>query len=328
MGRGKRVESFLSNLPEPTPSQAIVCITGTPGGNLLQVQDAEGRDFLCRVPAKFRNRVWSLKGGYLIVDMAQGDEDGEAVGKVRAVLAHHLYRDQLRHLKSRGLWPSAFESETVANGSAGRGVGDDYDIDLLMQRNPNQGRGMPGDSSEEEEEGEEEEGSEAEEEGEAEEAVLAGGDEIPPAVLKAAEAASVCDGAASTPPGNAAPRSTLSSLGPLPPIDAVTLPSAPLAPPRRTEKEQAELEAELDTLHEALGVRRGHALSEALKPELKVPMPPVHPAVSLPSSNASERAAATVMAVASGGATGDAESNASTTAPTAASGSSLPQPLA
>ena len=40
MGRGRKVESVLSELPEPTESQAIVRVTGTPGGNLVQVQDA------------------------------------------------------------------------------------------------------------------------------------------------------------------------------------------------------------------------------------------------------------------------------------------------
>ena len=104
MGRGKRVESVLSSLPEPSASQQVVVVTGIPGGNLLQVEAADGSAFLCRVPAKFRNRVWVLKGGYLIVEMVAGDEDGAAVGKVQASLAHHLYRDQIKHLRSRGLF--------------------------------------------------------------------------------------------------------------------------------------------------------------------------------------------------------------------------------
>jgi translation initiation factor IF-1 len=86
MGRGKHVNSIVSSLPEPSETQAIVVVTGIPGGNLLQVEDAERRAFLCRLPAKFRNRMWVLKGGHLIVDMAQGDEDGEAAGKVQATL--------------------------------------------------------------------------------------------------------------------------------------------------------------------------------------------------------------------------------------------------
>ena len=55
----------------------------------------------------------------------------------------------------------------------------------------------------------------------------------------------------------------------LPPIDA-----APPPPPvARTAEEAAALDAELQQLHDQLGVQRGAALSEALKPELITPMP-------------------------------------------------------
>ena len=56
----------------------------------------------------------------------------------------------------------------------------------------------------------------------------------------------------------------------LPPIDA----AAPQPPPAaRTAEEAAALDAELQQLHDQLGVQRGAALSEALKPELITPMP-------------------------------------------------------
>mmetsp|Transcript_9633 Transcript_9633/g.13744 ORF Transcript_9633/g.13744 Transcript_9633/m.13744 type:complete len:190 (+) Transcript_9633:3-572(+) len=54
----------------------------------------------------------------------------------------------------------------------------------------------------------------------------------------------------------------------LPPID--TEPPA-LQPRLRDEAEQHAIEAELDAVHEQLGVRRGHALQEAMRPELRVP---------------------------------------------------------
>ena len=56
----------------------------------------------------------------------------------------------------------------------------------------------------------------------------------------------------------------------LPPIDA-TAPPPPGA--RRSAEEAAALDAELQELHEALGVQRGAALSEALKPEFVAPLP-------------------------------------------------------
>ena len=64
MGRGKKVESVLSELPEPTESQVVVCVKGIPGGNVVQVQDAKGNEYLCRLPAKFRNVMWIKKGGH------------------------------------------------------------------------------------------------------------------------------------------------------------------------------------------------------------------------------------------------------------------------
>ena len=56
----------------------------------------------------------------------------------------------------------------------------------------------------------------------------------------------------------------------LPPIDATAPPPPPVA---RTAEEAAALDAELQQLHDQLGVQRGAALSEALKPELITPMP-------------------------------------------------------
>ena len=55
-----------------------------------------------------------------------------------------------------------------------------------------------------------------------------------------------------------------SGVVPLSPIDQVTLSEQP------QRQASAELESELDALHEALGVRRGHALEEAMKPKLEV----------------------------------------------------------
>ena len=115
MGRGKFLNGKLSAMPEPTDTQAIVMVAGTPGGNLLQAVDADGRSFLCRVPSVFRGKVWAIKGGFLLVDMIQGDKDGAAIGKVQATLVQHLYRDHIRHLQGRGLWPSGFDAEPAAN---------------------------------------------------------------------------------------------------------------------------------------------------------------------------------------------------------------------
>ncbi|EOD33292.1 hypothetical protein EMIHUDRAFT_122911 [Emiliania huxleyi CCMP1516] len=159
MGRGRKVESVLSELPEPTESQEIVRVTGTPGGNLVQVTDEASRTFLARVPSKFRNVIWIRIGGYLIVEREADEEaEGREVGKVQATLVHYLYRDQIRHLQSRSLWPSAF-----ADGD-GAAAADEYGSEALHTNTNHAFRDLPPSSDESEggEEGEEEEEEEEE----------------------------------------------------------------------------------------------------------------------------------------------------------------------
>ena len=119
--RGKRqVNSMHAALPTPSASQAVVQITGTPGGNLLQVTNAAGDEpFLCRVPERFRGVVWAKTGGYVIVEMVADANDGEETSKVRATLEHFLYRDQIKHLRSQGLWPFASEEQAPASSDYG-----------------------------------------------------------------------------------------------------------------------------------------------------------------------------------------------------------------
>jgi probable RNA-binding protein EIF1AD len=169
MGRGKFINSKLDEMPEPSANQSVVVVLGTPGGNLLQVADASGRSFLCRVPTIFRGKVWAIKGGYLLVDKAEGDSDGGAVGKVQATLAQHLYRDQIRHLQSRGLWPSGFdvkeEKAPVATQDAAFARGNDYlgeDEYGVLPANRNRRGGLRAQDDDEEEEMEEEEEEEEE----------------------------------------------------------------------------------------------------------------------------------------------------------------------
>ena len=164
MGRGKRIESVLSQLPEPTATQVIVRVTGRPGGNLLQVEDASGSSFMCRVPAKFRNRVWVIIGGFLIVETVDGDGESSAQEKVRGTLAHHLYRDQIRHLQELNLWPAAFAT-VGSTGEPRPGASSDYGaMDDELHENTNRRQyGESDDESEGDEDGEG--GGEEDEEG-------------------------------------------------------------------------------------------------------------------------------------------------------------------
>ena len=188
MGRGRRVEAILSEFPEPTESQLIVRVTGTPGGNLLRVEDADANALVVRLPSKSRNTIWvrtgertkppatpssqdshaspARPGGFLIINAsADAEEHGD--------VAHFLYRDQIRHLQNRSLWPSAFETggreagqgaaEELTRNPNHRGDSDseesENEDDLMPNPNHARGRGGESESEDEDEDDEQEEGA-------------------------------------------------------------------------------------------------------------------------------------------------------------------------
>ena len=126
MGRGKRVQGVLDELPEPAADQEVAKVTGLPGGNVVQTTTADGCTFLTRVPSKFRNVFWikmgachqpvsentaSLPrcvrvqrvGGFFIIDRHASEGAGSSsaeVGKVQGTIAHFLFQDQIKHLQA------------------------------------------------------------------------------------------------------------------------------------------------------------------------------------------------------------------------------------
>jgi probable RNA-binding protein EIF1AD len=104
-------DHVLNDLPIPTSTQRIARIGATRGGNQFDVH-VEGKDELALLPTKFHKLVWVKRGDYVIVD--KGDEslneiEGEDSGGFRFMIAHILYKDQIKHIKNEGLWPIEFE---------------------------------------------------------------------------------------------------------------------------------------------------------------------------------------------------------------------------
>ena len=87
---------------------------------------ARGRERASLTSRTYPRARRAAAGGFLIVDKVQGDADGDPVGKVQATLAHHLYRDQIRHLQGRGLWPADFETEAEPSEPRRPTEGDEY----------------------------------------------------------------------------------------------------------------------------------------------------------------------------------------------------------
>lgn len=66
----------------------------------------DGEDSLAILPTKFRKLIWVKRGDYLIVSGASHDFQTAAgnTGKVKFMVEHILYKDQVKHLKEQGFW--------------------------------------------------------------------------------------------------------------------------------------------------------------------------------------------------------------------------------
>ena len=145
-------DSVLYDLPEPKEDERIAKVVATRGGNQFDIilaseaSSSEGnRSGLAILPTKFHKLVWVKRNDYVIVqtgidkppdDEAEGDtaEDQERQttdnntsddpneSGIRFIINHILYKDQVKHLLSKGLWPKhdpEFSSETTGNSSSG-----------------------------------------------------------------------------------------------------------------------------------------------------------------------------------------------------------------
>jgi len=92
----------------------IVRVLAPRGGNLIEVETADGSRSLCRLPNRYRKVVWVKRGTLLIVDScsevystAAGEE-----GKVKFVVNHVIFTDdQIKNLRSTGKLPAAFDAK-------------------------------------------------------------------------------------------------------------------------------------------------------------------------------------------------------------------------
>jgi len=134
-------QDAIYSYPEPTEHEYIAQVTGMLGSNLFSVcvvspklcaKDADEatvvgdkptlRHGIAVLPTRFKNAVWVRRGGFLIV----GDESVEtstttstsslaSPEKSRFRVEHILFPEQIKHLRSRGMWPAEFESTRASN---------------------------------------------------------------------------------------------------------------------------------------------------------------------------------------------------------------------
>ena len=156
-------DSVLNDLPEPQEDERIAKVIATRGGNHFDVLIANSSTTtpqLAILPTKFHKLVWVKRNDYVIVrttgdDGGEGNESEEKKpadnnGGIRYMICHILYKEQVKHLKSKDLWPEdnkefsspeVDDSEQVVEEDDGivySGYGDeaeDDDADLFVNTN-------------------------------------------------------------------------------------------------------------------------------------------------------------------------------------------------
>lgn len=129
-------DSIIYDFPEPSENERIAKVVATRGSNqfdIILAKDTTGDEVMNRqrepqlaiLPTKFNKLVWVKRNDFVIVETA-GDEDAESANEkggsskdpnindgIRYMISHILYKDQVKHLQDKGLWPKIDEEFSV-----------------------------------------------------------------------------------------------------------------------------------------------------------------------------------------------------------------------
>ena len=108
-------DAVLHDLPEPASNEVIAKIAATRGGNQFDIFTPmlPQTPQLAILPTKFHKLVWVKRNDYVIVQGAEKEDDAvESSAGIRFIINHILYKEQIKHLKSIGLWPKEFQDNT------------------------------------------------------------------------------------------------------------------------------------------------------------------------------------------------------------------------
>ena len=147
-------DAVLHDLPEPQKDEKIARVVAARGGNQFDVCVAnDSTVYLAILPTKFHKLVWVKRGDYVLVQVGgvlqeeeeeKNDEEGATTttankpdgkpsksdntqniqeeGGIRHMITHILYKDQVKHLQAKGLWP---DDDPEFSKGAGAKDGDD-----------------------------------------------------------------------------------------------------------------------------------------------------------------------------------------------------------
>jgi probable RNA-binding protein EIF1AD len=140
-------DSVLNDLPVPTETERIAKVVATRGGNHFEIllastsaqeddPSVERKSVLAMMPRKFRKLVWLRRNDFIIVDTGDAGDtedstDAEAVAAaaavtgIRYIISHILYKDQVKNLQVKSLWPVNDSEFGDIDGIAEQGMRDD-----------------------------------------------------------------------------------------------------------------------------------------------------------------------------------------------------------
>ncbi|CAB9524570.1 Probable RNA-binding protein EIF1AD [Seminavis robusta] len=112
-------DSIIYDFPEPGENERIAKVVATRGSNQFDIVLSSSDDHqpsteqreshLAILPTKFNKLVWVKRNDFVIVETGvENDEpkNDADTGSIRYIISHILYKDQVKHLQTKGLWPS------------------------------------------------------------------------------------------------------------------------------------------------------------------------------------------------------------------------------
>jgi probable RNA-binding protein EIF1AD len=142
-------DSIIYDFPEPGENECVAKVVATRGSNQFDIilpndnvvdddnQQPARESHLAILPTKFNKLVWVKRNDFVIVDTAADDENNATdTGSIRYIISHILYKEQVKHLQAKGMWPKVdAEFATERMGLSEQDVEDEDDHDKNADNN-------------------------------------------------------------------------------------------------------------------------------------------------------------------------------------------------
>ena len=139
------MSSYENDFPEPQADLGeVICkVAGSRGSSIFEVILSNSEETeLAVLPKKFVNLIWVKRNDFVIIQRGPASPEDSAAevveapataveGKLLYEIKHILKKDQISHIKKKGLWPSKFD-ETAASSRGGKVASTGYGEDMII----------------------------------------------------------------------------------------------------------------------------------------------------------------------------------------------------